>query len=672
MKNKIILNIVLVYFAVISIVLVVQLYHVNNAAKKTPVTETVQLADRLNNAVVLCGGSPVLLVDQHQTLISDKESNITPIVKDGSFYVPLSFFETAYGAVCEQDISKKQASIRLDNTAVVFDDNSVTARLISNSAEKDIQLEHRMFIQNAHAYIPVDAFCEVYSKETFVYNDNMLIISPEEENVVFDPSEESELLQDIELQVNNLPLVLSENNLRRLIGVKTDIFGFNAGKENSGEIEKEKTPLLLNTMKSDKIAVLGDYIYIITGNEISVADSSGDAVSTYAKIAMPQGFTPAELLIYDTYLYVLGVGENAVMPAAEMRFDEEDGKSEAVEKTISGKKLYLLCYSLKNRAEPVMKRWFCTEGELVQKAVYDNTLCIAVKQNAAELTKDDTYMAPSYHDLNKNVDVRFDEIKYLPDMKDACYTSVFRFDLADTSKEADADTFLGIGSDIILGQNYVQFPDENSITPDNGKAKVKQTDIYRLNLNNNVLSKGSIPAEYMDMSRVNDGCAVLAKKDGANVLYTLNANLETDGALELNDSDLTSLDCDSDRAYMTNDIKSKLAAAAFVQVNDESGEDTQTRLQAQEKALMPLDGVEYIYPYESSMIGIGNDPAENNAEISMWSFKETAEKTAGDSVGAAGSGISPIRAKNFVVSELALNIRLFVSENETPVEKYNG
>ncbi|MBQ9605008.1 MAG: hypothetical protein IJR45_06310, partial [Firmicutes bacterium] len=157
-----------------------------------------------------------------------------------------------------------------------------------------------------------------------------------------------------------------------------------------------------------------------------------------------------------------------------------------------------------------------------------------------------------------------------------------------------------------------------------------------------------------------------------NILYTLNGSMETDGELELAENDLTCLNCDSDRAYMTNDTKTKLAAAAFVQVNDESGEDTQTRLQAQAKTVMPLDGVEYIYPYESSMIGIGKNTAEDNAEISMWALKESAEKTAGDSVGAAGSSIAPVSAKNFAVGELAFNIRLFVPENEAPVEKYNG
>lgn len=672
MKNKIILNIVLVYFVVISIVLVVQLYYVNSAAKKTPVTETVQLADRLNNAVVLCGGSPVLLVDQRQTLISGSEYNITPVVRDGSFYVPLSFFETAYGAVCEQDIQKKQATIRLDNTAVVFDDNSVTARLISNSNEKDMQLEHRMFMANAHAYIPVDAFCEVFSKETFVYNDNMLIISPSEENVVFDPSAESQLLQEIELQVNNLPLVLSENNLRRLIGADNDIFGFNAGKGDKTEDTQTTEPLLLSGMKSNKTAVLGDHIYMITGSGISVADSSGDIFTTFDKIALPKNFLPDEIAVYDELLYVVGSGENVVMPATEMRFDAEEDKHEEVEKPIDGKKLFLLCYSLENRTQPVLKRWFCTEGELSQKEVFDNTLCISVRQNAAELEKDGVYKTPSYSDLNKTVDMRFDEIKYLPSMKDGCYTSVFRFDLADITKEADCDTFLGIGEDIVLGQNYVQFADVNSIMPDSGKNKITQTDIYRLNLNSSALSKGNIKAEYLDMSRVNDGCAMLAKKEGEDALFTFNSALQTDGELELAESDLSSMNIYGERVYLTNDVKSKLVIADLMQVNDESGEDTQTLLQAQIKTVMPLDGVEYIYPYESSIIGIGKNRTEDNAEISMWALKETAEKTAGDSVGAAGSSIAAAFCKNFVVSELAFNIRLFVDSDGTPQEKYNG
>ena len=100
MKNKIILNIVLVYFIVVSIVLILQLYS-GSEDKDIPVTETVRLMDKLDNAVVVCTDSPVMLVNKRQVLC--KNYSVTPIKHMDSFYVPLSFFENTPAKVYEVD-----------------------------------------------------------------------------------------------------------------------------------------------------------------------------------------------------------------------------------------------------------------------------------------------------------------------------------------------------------------------------------------------------------------------------------------------------------------------------------------------------------------------------------------------------------------------------------------
>lgn len=674
MKNKIILNIVLVYFVVVSIVLVMQLY-LNSSRKNTPVTETVKLVDRLNNAVVLCSNSPVMLVNKRQTLIDDKCFNITPVVKNGCFYVPAKFFEAAYDAVVEDDFSKRRATLRMNNTAVVFTENAASAQVISNSNENEIQLENKVFYNGGMAYIPIDAFCDIFNEETFVYNDDMLVLSPTEENVAFDPAAEEELLLDIEQQVKNLPLVLSEERLKMLIGVKPAIFGFAGEKSDKPAISADNENMLLNKRQSDRFAIVGDTVYAIAGKKVSMIDSSAQSPQA-VEMKLRNGFEPEHILAYEQYIYIIGRGENASMPVIEMTF--EDGEETAdkktpAEKTIKGNKMFILCYDISTPAEPELKRWFCTDGSLVTKEIFDNSLCITVKKDAYELSDGSSYRAPSYCDLNKDTSVKFEEIKYFPEMRDTAYTMVYRFDLADIAKAADADVFLGAGDQYALGQNSVVFTGTANFPA--GKEKMKKgTDVAKINLLSGAFTHCTADGSPIAVERINDGYALLAQTDKGNVLYTLNSGLKKDAETELSLKKLTYSSCSDNVLYLADSGKNNMLIVSLAQMYDETNDAEEPRIimQPQEKGTVKLDGVEYIKPYETSAVGLGKNRELGNAEISMWTLKDTAVKTAGDTIGDKGTVITPVDTKNIVDNEMVFGLRLFVKQEEENKERYNG
>ncbi len=675
MKNKIILNIVLVYFIVISIVLVSQLYLRNNDGGDTPITETVKLVDRLNNAVVLYDGSPVMLVNKRQTMIGGNR-NIAPVVKNNCFYAPLSFFESAFGAVTEQDFAKRQATVRFDNTAVVFAADSHTASVISNSTDKDIELENMPYYKNGNAYIPIDAFCDVFGKEAFSYNEKMLIITPKEDNIAFDLDEETELLQDIERQVNNLPLVLSESNLKELIGVKNTIFNSPKEKDNVKDNAQKDEDVLLNNSQSEKFAYIDDYIYAVVGGKIVIIDSNETAAeNAVSEIELPSGVTPESVMTYDEMLFVIGNGKNAVMPINEMHFEnEEETNVEPNEKTVNGEGMLLICYDAVSRKEPVIKRWFFADGELVKKQKFDNSLCLSVRKNAFELADDNGYHAPSYCDLNKTTEVSFEEIKYLPEMRDNDFVSVFRFDMADIQRSVDTDVFLGVGNDFVLGQNYITFSASGSLPTENNVSSIKFTNLYRVNLSSGVFTRGRIDGSLTALEKTMYGYAAVVEKDKQSMFCAVNELLETDNSIELSIPELSAVSCLGDKVYLINKDKTDMLIVRLSQVYDESGgeEEPRTVILPQEKTFFELNGVEYIKTYETSAVGLGRDTESDNAEISMWALKDSAEKTSGDSIGDAGSRITPIGTKNIVDSEMAFDLSLFVKENEVSAEKYNG
>ena len=119
MNNKLILNIVIVYFVILSIVLVFQISKKKDDISAPTTSNQVTSEDRLDNAVVFNLGSPVILVNKKQTLLEKTDSSQVPVVKGENVYVPLSFFKTAYGASVTGDANAPSATIRMNNKALV-------------------------------------------------------------------------------------------------------------------------------------------------------------------------------------------------------------------------------------------------------------------------------------------------------------------------------------------------------------------------------------------------------------------------------------------------------------------------------------------------------------------------------------------------------------------------
>ena len=88
MNNKLILNIVIVYFVILSIVLVFQISKKKDNISAPTTSNQVTSEDRLDNAVVFNLGSPVILVNKKQTLLEKTDSSQVPVVKGEDVYVP--------------------------------------------------------------------------------------------------------------------------------------------------------------------------------------------------------------------------------------------------------------------------------------------------------------------------------------------------------------------------------------------------------------------------------------------------------------------------------------------------------------------------------------------------------------------------------------------------------
>ena len=213
MKNKIILNILVVYFLILSIVLVIQLSSTKTNAIE-PLPSEITAEDKLKNSVVLAINSPVVIVNEKQYLIDEKDSTLVPTIDNGKVYIPTKLLETAFGANINFSKQSKETIIRLDNKAIIFVNNGTSINIIDNTSEETINIDEEAKIINDRFYIPLRSFADIFDKEVF-YNNDLIIISSIEN--LFDPIEEMDILEELEKQVKQLPIVGNSDNLRHLL-----------------------------------------------------------------------------------------------------------------------------------------------------------------------------------------------------------------------------------------------------------------------------------------------------------------------------------------------------------------------------------------------------------------------------------------------------------------------
>ena len=216
MNNKMVLGILSIYAVILCGVLGFQIVQSKGIISAPANSEEVAVEDRLDSAVVIYENSPVILVNKSQMLIDKNDASMVPILENQAVYVPTAFFRTAYNAATSEDLSTCSATIRLNNQALVLDKK--TADLVDSSKEKDIEYNNKVFIKNGCVYVPIDIFASAFDKFIYYY-DNMIIISSMKNS--FTDNESTDFINSLKSQVNDLPYVANEENMKEISQLST-------------------------------------------------------------------------------------------------------------------------------------------------------------------------------------------------------------------------------------------------------------------------------------------------------------------------------------------------------------------------------------------------------------------------------------------------------------------
>ncbi len=602
MNNKLVLNILIVYFLILCIVLGFQIARQQKKPDAPSNSVEITAENRLNDAIVLCKDSPIMLVNKRQQLLDAKDCSLVPEIKGEVMYVPLSFFESAFGAnVSGSD--KGETVIRLDSKALVM--NYGTVRVVDSTEDKYIDSQYYCYNERATTYVPLTLFAQVFEKYLYYY-DGMVIISSVKDSF---GSETPEFIADLRTQVTGLPYISTKENLQELINISKD--------ERKGNYHYPVR--LLGSGYDRSYTTDGVRLYYISESGLSVInlENGGELV---ASKPFEKGFVP-----YSAYRSGDRVVFVGTITGASFDRSKENTVTEGVSETTTEAEKDVLFLDdptdfadiqtviyIYNASDLKHLRTVRLEGAVFDTSVYGESVYVVADAKADRKEISSPGFVDTYSGKGKE-SISFEKIKYFPELVGGDYTVCASVNIGDDTLSPVINAFWGAGSNKYLSGAHLYIAKDINCAVE-GDIKAEHTDIYKIALNSENsdvnakgMIKGFIPdnkamCEHMGyLYSVTDFTDEYGKK--VNDLYTLNNNLEPAGeATRIAEAaDIKSAIFTEDKVFLTPDNLTK--PIYTVDVTDP--------LNPRGGGTMSIsDGKLLIYPYDGTHILTVSDGSE--------------------------------------------------------------
>jgi len=546
MKNKIIIYIVSTYFVLLTIVLITQIPKKEIIAVE-PLAAELKYEDKLKNAVVLYVDSPVAIVNEKQILIDNNNPEVVPIIKDGTTFIPVNVMSKVFNA--NVSYSKSETTVRLNNKAVVLKNDSNIIKIIDSDSEKTIEASKNIFNQDDIIYVPVRNLTQAFEKELF-FDDGLIVISNIEN--IFDPAAEGETINELKLQVNNLPVIGNEQKLKELIGDSNSILDYgksflfdeniefdfsNGGGAGGGspsgveKIENEAQDNVssdysnTNTQvagvdEADIIKNDGEYIYYTNLNKVHIVKAMpAEEMNKVSDITFDEDFSPSEIYINDNKLVVIGntktytnvynpkhsseetqIAENAenitsLEQTTETFETQAEKENDIISKEYNGDDCSIYIYNIYDKSNPKLLRNISIDGYYNTSRIISDNLYVISNVSVFELLKNKRYMPPSYYDSlekGKRNYLDYNDIYYFPCMTETNYTIIAGIKLDDEKESLNIYSYLGSGENIYVSNNNLYIANTKTINSRNNKINLgdysSKTYIYKFSLNNGIVN----------------------------------------------------------------------------------------------------------------------------------------------------------------------------------------
>ena len=529
MNNKMVLGILTVYAVILCGVLGLQLVQ-NKAIISTPSnSEEVAVEDRLDSAVVIYENSPVMLVNKDQMLINKNDAAMVPVFENQTVYVPTAFFGTAYNATASEDLSSCTATIRLDNRALIL--NRKTADLVDSSKEKDIEYNNKVFIKNGCIYVPIEIFAKAFDKSIYYY-DSLVIIS--NMHNAFTDTENTDFINSLKSQVNNLPYVANEENMKEIskVGTAGNILKQIGNNDNSAQADKIPPVQLLENKDSNTINSSDGYVYYANENVLYILSSANSELKTISTIDFEDEFKSEKLYVQNNTLVVVGNKQNIVNVT-----EATDNEAIFTHSSIA------YVYDITDKNKAVKLKELEIEGYYENSVKNNEYIYLLTRTPIEELSKNGHFYPPSYRDSIAGQDTKtlsYDQMQYFPEGSGKDYTIVASINISNINTPSELKSYLCAGDNIYMSSNNIYIA-KNRYNAFDSNENVENTFIYRLGLSSGKIytsGKGNVKGYVPNKNSMNEysgyfRLATQYKKRGINKnitnVYILNNNLEICG-----------------------------------------------------------------------------------------------------------------------------------------------
>lgn len=237
--------------------------------------------------------------------------------------------------------------------------------------------------------------------------------------------------------------------------------------------------------EADIVKTDGEYIYQVVDGRVNIISAkSAGKMEHVASIQFQKTFSPSQLFLDKEKLLIIGYSYSYETETAEKKIATDSLYAPMNEMTMA------LVYDVKDPTKPTLEREISLEGYLSSaRKIGSKVYLIANHFPQYWLLEDDdgVDLRPRYSDsVNKEEEtsVSYDEIQYIPGSKEANYTTIAAFDLAEPTQEAKITTYLGSGGQLYMSKENLYLALTNWRSADEREeAFTPKTMIYKFGVN---------------------------------------------------------------------------------------------------------------------------------------------------------------------------------------------
>ncbi|MGS2776484.1 beta-propeller domain-containing protein [Robertmurraya sp. GLU-23] len=369
--------------------------------------------------------------------------------------------------------------------------------------------------------------------------------------------------------------------------------------------------------EADIVKTDGEYIYQVVDGRVNIISAkSAGKMEHVASIQFQKTFSPSQLFLDKEKLLIIGYSYSYETETAEKKIATDSLYAPMNEMTMA------LVYDVKDPTKPTLEREISLEGYLSSaRKIGSKVYLIANHFPQYWLLEDDdgVDLRPRYSDsVNKEEEtsVSYDEIQYIPGSKEANYTTIAAFDLAEPTQEAKITTYLGSGGQLYMSKENLYLALTNWRSADEREeAFTPKTMIYKFGVNQlDVTFQGSTEVvgtilnqfsmdEHNGYFRVatTEGDSWDESKPSKNHLIVFDKNLKQVGTL----SDLAK----GERIYSARFLGDRIYIVTFKETDPLFVIDASEPSKPTILGELKIPGFSnYLHPYdENHIIGFGYD-----------------------------------------------------------------